>query len=188
LYDNEDIQRQQITNLLNVLGANPLFAQNIDWTVMLNHVLRLNGFPDPTVVLKKPKGVDVMQSMMASEENFVMASGKPIAPATPEDDYDVHMDMHNELVRARPDLYQIVGMHMYSHDQVKAGMIQQQAMQQAAAGGGPQGLPSPQNGPGSGPPGASGGQAGVNPNRQPDANSQQGLGRQQARLTPGAKR
>ena len=183
IYDDENILRQQNTNLLNVLGANPLFAQEIDWQYMLRQTLRLNGIADPAIALKKPKGLDVMQAMFAAEENTMMAQGQPVPPAQPTDDYDMHMEMHNTLLQMNPTAFQLVGQHMVSHDIVKAQGIQQQAALQTGAAGGP--APGPGiNGPGSAPPGAGGG---VNHNRQPQPTGQLGIQRSQARLSPGAK-
>lgn len=181
IYEDENIQRQQLTNLVNVLGANPTFAAKIDWDYMLQQVLRLNGITDPMMALKKPGGIDVLQSMMAAEENMAMAAGQHIDFATPEDDYDVHMGHHREFARQRPDLVEVFGPHMYSHDMIKEQQIVQQAQMQAGAAAGPAGAPTPQNGPGSAPKGNGGG---VNPNRQPSATNNLGVARQQARATP----
>ena len=191
IYDDEDVKRQQMTNLTNVLGANQNLSQKIDWDVFLKQLLRLNGFSDPSLVLLKPKGIDLMQSMLAAEENMHMAMGMDIAPATPEDDYDVHTSLHWQAARLKPDQWQYFGTHLYSHDMVKEQGIMAQAQQQAAlamGGGQPAALLPPggnpqggQQGPGSMPPG---GQGGLNVARQPAAKNGLGVQRQMARLTP----
>lgn len=186
IYEDENIQRQQNTNLLNVLGANPLFAEKVDWDFMLRHTLRLNGIQDTAVALKKPKGMDMLQTMLAFEENFRATQGQPIPQPTPQDDYDVHMQAHQEQMRIRPDLWQVLGQHMVEHDQIQEIIQQQMALQQMAAQTGvqaPAAGPKRQNGPGSAPAGNGGG---VNHNRQPQPTNGLGLKRAQARETPRA--
>ena len=180
IYEDEAVLRQQLTNLTNVLAANPQLAQEMDWKQWLKKLLILNGIQDPDSVLKKPSGINIMQSAFAGVENEHMVMGYEIPPASPEDDYDIHTSAHKELIRMRPDLYQSVGLHLYSHDMLKEQQILQQTQMQTAAAGGPGN--GGQQGPGSMPPGNKGG---VNPARQPQATNQLGMARQQARLTPG---
>jgi hypothetical protein len=190
VYANEELMRQQFTNLLNILGGNPIFAAKVNWEYLLGKALRLHGVEDLTMALNKPKGLDVIQAMYSFHENSIMATLQPIPPAAPDDDYDTHMSAHQELLNLRPDLWQLVGQHMTTHEMAKAQALQQNALtemqalqggaQPPAGPGAPQGMAGP-NGPGSAPGGARGG---ANPNRQPSAASETGLAHQLSRNAP----
>jgi hypothetical protein len=177
IYKNDDVLRQQMNNLLNILGANPNFAQKVDWDVLLKQVLRLYTDTDPQSCLAKHGTFNMMEYAFALGENEEMKNGQMVPPAQPSDDEDIHMEVHENLAALRPDLAQgALGQHILSHNQ--AVMARQQMMLQAqlqTPGSGPTG----QNGPGSMPQGASGG-VGVNPNRQPSPAGAEGISRSQA--------
>lgn len=173
VYENDDILRQQLTNLTNVLGSNPMFAQEIDWHEWLMKILKAYGVEDVPTVLKKNGTLDFAEIQFAHQENVEMAQGAYVPPALPTQNEHIHMEIHQSLLNARPDLFQSVGMHLQTHQQAIA--MRAQMMMQAAQGGGG----GAQNGPGSSP---AGGHGGVNPNRQPDAHNQEGLHKQVARV------
>ncbi len=171
VYENDDILRQQLTNLTNVLGSNPMFAQEIDWHEWLMKVLKAYGVEDVPSVLKKNGTLDFAEIQFAHQENIEMAEGAYVPPALPTQNENIHMEIHQSLLNARPDLFQSVGQHLMTHQQAIAQRAQLMMMAQQGGGGGG-------NGPGSSP---AGGKGGVNHNRQPDSSSQEGVHKQVAR-------
>jgi hypothetical protein len=117
----------------------------------------------------------VLEMAFAQEENQRLLSGQYVPPATPEESYLIHTQMHRMALQHRPDKFQEIGAHLVTHEQAK--LMRTQMLMQTTQGGG-DGRP---NGPGSMPAGARGG---VNPARMPQATGQTGLSRQKARLAP----
>ncbi len=182
VYQNDDLYRQQLTNLLNILGSNPTFSQKVNWDYLLRQVLRAFNVEDLTQALNKPQGINVMQVAMAFHENQEMTQGQQIPPAQVGDDYDLHVPSHQMLLNMRPDLFQVVGQHLASHDQAKAmAEMQQQKQQLMALNGQAQASGGGQNGPGSAPPGQNGG---VNPARQPSAAGMDSTAHAVSRMAP----
>lgn len=175
VYENEDILRQQLINLTNIMGANPVFAQKLDWDEWFLRILKAHNITDAASVLKNNNTVDFMETMFAHQENVELAMGAYVPPALPNQNENMHLEIHNALLKQRPDLFMQVGQHIQTHNQ--AVLDRQRLMIEAMSGEG--GGADRPHGPGSAPSGSKGG---VNPQRQPHSTSQEGMQKAQGRI------
>jgi hypothetical protein len=96
----DDVRRQQLTNLVNLLGA-PVFAKYINVPGILTQVLR--AYPN----IKNPEQfIKVEESnrealLHASNENELLFMGRPIN-ASPDEAHAVHLKEHADFLKAQP--------------------------------------------------------------------------------------
>lgn len=178
-FANEEVARQQFANWMNIIGNHPVMSQKLDYDEVLRlGMSQFDFITNPDALLKKGPTIDIIENRIAHQENVEMAQGAVVPPADPGEDHAIHMAHHEQLLAERsddPKLTQSVSAHLTSHEQAKAQAEQFLLASQLSAGsGGP-------NGPGSTPSGNGGGV--VNPNRQPQPTSQQGIVQGAARAT-----
>ncbi len=161
VFANDDVLRQQYTNFINIMLADPEMRQELDIRKVARVGMKMfPQIPDVEGMFKQKKIHDIPQMRLAFQENTTMAAGRPIPPASPQDDMELHTQMHENLLEDRPDLAQLVEQHIQSHQVAD----QQRQLLQAGSGLG-------------------GGQGGglSNPARQAASTSQEGIIRSSAR-------